>query len=390
MPQAYETLLPENAHNKQGLYIHVPFCKQRCLYCDFYSTTFGKTEQAAYTEALCAELISRKNETEGRALTSIYLGGGTPSQLSGDALTRIFQTIRGSFTIARGAEITIEANPDDVSIDFIVSLQSVGINRVSLGIQTFNDGLLKILHRRHNAEQAYEAVRLLQRSGVNNLSIDLIYGLPGQSLDAWRHDVETALRLPIKHLSAYALTYEPDTPLTQLRDAGKLQETDEETSRSSFYLLKALTEASGFEHYEISNFAKKGWRSRHNSSYWDGTPYVGCGPGAHSFDAKRTRRQNEADLHTYLASPGRPAFREEILSQDERRNEFIFTALRTNTGINLELFSRQFGPAELHKLITSATPYIRLKKLEECEGHLRLTADGLFLSDMIMSDLMTV
>ena len=390
MPRTYEAPPSENTGCKQGLYIHIPFCKQRCIYCDFYSTTCGEAEKAAFAEALCAELVSRKEEAEGRQLTTIYLGGGTPSQLSGEALTRIFSTIHSAYTFDPDAEITIEANPDDISKDFIAVLQSTGVNRVSLGIQTFNEDLLKILHRRHNASQARNAVLTLHEAGFVNLSIDLIYGLPSQSLDTWRHDIDTALRLPIKHLSAYALTYEDDTQLTRLRDIGKLKEAGEETYRTSFYLLKELAEAAGFEHYEISNFARSGWHSRHNSSYWDGSPYIGCGPGAHSFDAKRTRRENRADLRAYLNTPGAPAFREEHLSQNESRNEFVFTALRTNVGVNLELLSRQFGAAALSELLNAATPYLRFKELEERDGHLRLTPAGLFLSDMIMRDLMTV
>jgi len=250
-----------------GIYIHVPFCEKRCIYCNFYSTTRGKADREAYVQALIHEMELRRTTDR---ISSIYLGGGTPSQLDAEELAQVFEALHRLFAIDPDAEITFEANPDDIHPNKIRQLVAFGVNRVSLGVQSFDDTRLQFLNRRHNAQQAHETVLQLAAAGIDNLSLDLIYGLPGQQLCDWEQEVETALTLPVCHLSAYALTYEPATPLHRAWQRGEVQACDEELSLAMFQSLLRLTEAEGFEHYEISNFARPGRRSRHNSAYWRG------------------------------------------------------------------------------------------------------------------------
>ena len=282
-----------------GLYLHIPFCKRRCVYCDFYSTTFNDDVRANYVESLCNELSIRKSYLGTSSLQSIYLGGGTPSQLSPNELGHIFCHILKLFTLSSDCEITLEANPDDLNPDYVKALRQLPVNRISIGIQTFNDNLLNLLQRRHTGLQALQAVDLCYRYGLENISIDLIYGLPGQSLNDWNADLNAALNLPVKHLSAYSLTYEEGTRLWTMREKKEIHETDEETSLQMFNSLIDHAEQADFKHYEISNFCRKGYQAIHNSSYWKGDSYLGCGPGAHSFNGT-SRQWNKKDLPAYL------------------------------------------------------------------------------------------
>lgn len=373
---------------KTGLYIHVPFCKCRCIYCDFYSTTCGEDVRRKYVDALLAELAARQDECSGGEIATIYLGGGTPSQLTGDEIRRIFDCIRSNYTVAGDAEITFEANPDDVTDVYVGILRDAGINRVSLGLQTFDDTLLHFLHRRHTAEQARSAVRRLHDGGIGNISIDLIYGLPNQTAAQWNNDLREALRLPVRHLSAYTLMYEPSTRITRMRDRHEFDEADDEVIAGMFDDLVHRTADAGFEHYEISNFAQPGYRSRHNSSYWDGTPYIGCGPGAHSFDGYATRRCNDANLTAYCSAPGQPPHSTEHLSEAERYDEMVFTALRTKEGLSLEALESRFGAGARAELTATAAPHIAARRLQLTGHRMSLTKEGILVSDMVMSDLM--
>lgn len=370
------------------LYIHIPFCKSRCIYCDFYSTTCGAAEREAFVAALCGELRARRAYLPGgTGLGTVYLGGGTPSQLSAEELGRVMACVRETYEILPGAELTIEANPDDVSPSFVSLLRTLGFNRVSLGVQTFDDNLLRLLHRRHTAGGARRAVRLLAEGRIENLSIDLIYGLPGQGAARFRRDLEEALALPVKHLSAYALTVEEGTALEKMVRDGRAAVADEELFLEEYGMLMDAAAAAGFEHYEISNFALPGYRSRHNSAYWDGTPYLGCGPGAHSYDG-RSRRRNLPDLAAYLRSPGSPPYEEEQLSRGERFDEKVFTSLRTSAGLDLAAVEEEYGGEWLAGLLRAAAPHLAAGRLVQAGGRLRLTRRGLFVSDGVMSDLM--
>ena len=378
-----------------GLYIHVPFCQKRCIYCDFYSTTCGEVEKSQYVQALGHEIELRADYLPSRTLHTIYIGGGTPSQLSPDELEEIFNTISRTFQIAEDAEITLEANPDDVTEDFASALRELPVNRVSMGVQTFDDHLLLLLNRRHTAKEALTAVERLIRNGIQNISLDLIYGLPQQTLEQWKYDVSEALQLPIRHLSAYALIYEKGTPLFRMREEGIIKETDEDISVEMFRILMDTTEKAGMEHYEISNFAYPGWRARHNSGYWQNMYYLGCGPAAHSYNGK-SRQWNSADLEKYLAAQGNVAdanlVEQENLSQEMKFNETILKSIRTSDGLNLAQLKNDFGDTRTKQLLSTAKKYLdkRLLSLDRKHNILRLTRNGIFVSDGIMSDLMEI
>lgn len=392
-----------------GLYIHIPFCKSRCVYCDFYSTTCAE-RTGTYVKALCNEIRLRTTylQPDGDMpdIATVYLGGGTPSTLSPGMLEQIFDTVFRHYRVAPDAEITMEANPDDLTPEYLTSLRRLPVNRLSMGIQTFNDDTLRLLRRRHTAAQAIDAVRRCHEAGLDNLSIDLIYGLPGQSLADWEKDVGTALSLDVPHLSAYALIYEEGTMLWRMREQHLVQEADEELSLLMFGLLIERLSAAGYEHYEISNFARPGFRARHNSSYWQGVPYIGCGPGAHSFDG-RNRQWNLRDLSLYINKVYRCTSsndfdhaewtEQETLSKDERYNDRVITALRTCDGMDLARLRADFGNRLADYCLHCAAPHLQNGLLHRSaptpghpEGILSLTRQGLFLSDGIMSDLLSV
>ena len=376
--------------NMAGLYLHIPFCKKRCIYCDFYASTLLKHREA-YVEALCRELHERKEYLNGAPVKTIYLGGGTPSLLPLAALQQLFSTIEEVYGLAEAEEITLEANPDDLTPLYVQQLSSLPINRLSIGIQSFDDSLLHLLHRRHTAQQAIQAVQRCQEAGFHNLSIDLIYGLPNQTLVQWEGDLQQALRLDVQHISAYSLTYEERTALWKLRERQQVQEADEELSLQCFKLLMQTLKASGFEHYEISNFCRPGYHSRHNSSYWQGIPYLGCGPAAHSFDGS-SRQWNVADLTTYLQgmNEGKPVFEREELDLPTRYNEFVMTGLRTAQGIDLHQLRTLFGERLYRYFLQMAKPCLRRGFLTASADRLRFSESGLFISDDIISDLMFV
>ena len=389
-----------------GIYIHIPFCRSRCIYCGFYSTTALELRQR-YVDALCREmeirgtghLISGHSPNQGPVppISTIYLGGGTPSQLSFDQLHQLFIYINKVYDLVSPSEITIEVNPDDVTGEFAAALKQLPINRVSMGIQTFNDQRLRFLRRRHTAQQTIDAVERLRAAGIRNISIDLMYGFPGETLADWEADIDAALALNVEHLSAYCLMIEEGTPLHKMFTDDGLQYTDdypdEEMERQMYEVLIDRLEAAGYEHYEISNFARPGFRSRHNSNYWNGTPYIGLGAAAHSYDI-RSRSWNVADIRQYIEGMerGERIFEEELLDDDTRYNDIVTVALRTKEGIDLNALS------EKHRnyCMKNARRYLNdgLLELSTIRGAesptLHLTRRGLFVSDMVMSDLMMV
>ena len=413
-----------------GIYVHIPFCKSRCAYCDFFSTTRADLVED-YVAALCREIVWRRNEqlSEGTAceaaVQTIYFGGGTPSTLTPSQLMVILECIYTNYRVAPDAEVTLEMNPDDVEGErtygtassplrsnshhgkAISPLTLGSINRVSLGIQTFDDSLLSLIRRRHNAQGAINAVKRLQDAGIKNISIDLIYGLPSQTQEQWQRDLDTAFSLGVQHLSAYALSYEPGTELSRWREEGRVKEADEELSVTMYAELCRRARQAGFEHYEISNFALTGFRSRHNSSYWNGNPYLGFGPGAHSYDGNRLRRANSPDLDLYLnqwscADAGQTkkagesglsglsgkAVTVERLSDADLFDEVVMCSLRTSRGISLGAISQRFGQERLDYLLHMAAHHIQASRLVLADGRLRLSEKALMTSDDIMSDLM--
>ena len=377
-----------------GIYIHIPFCQRRCIYCDFYSTT-DADRTVSYVRALRKEFQMRKDYLHGETIETIYFGGGTPSQLSVSQLAEILDGIYSVFEVGDNAEVTIECNPDDLSEDYVRGLRSLAFNRVSMGVQSFSDEHLTRLRRRHSAEQAIYAVRCLQKSGIANISIDLIYGLPGETLSEWKSDLDKAFSLDVPHLSAYHLMYEEGTPLYKLYQQHKVSEVAEDLSVAMFETLIDKSAAAGYEHYEISNFCYPDMYSRHNSSYWHGIPYLGCGASAHSFDG-RSRQWNVASLSEYIEGieNGKLNCETEELDIYTRYNDFVMTALRTSIGLSIFQMRLQFGAELSDYCMKMARTSLSngLLEIAERDGdrYLKLSRKGIFVSDDVMSDLMWV
>lgn len=368
-----------------GIYIHVPFCQGRCIYCDFYSTTEGEEWKSRYVDALLAELRMRRDELPLARVHSIYIGGGTPSQLPARALAAILSEVCRLYPVDSDAEVTVEANPDDVTPEWLAALSHTPVNRLSMGVQSFDDALLRLIRRRHTAQQAVCAVEQAARHGVSNVSIDLIYGLPTQTMEQWQADVRQALALDVQHLSAYSLSYEEGTPLWRMLEQGRIEEADEELSLCMYEHLIDSTRAAGFTHYEISNFCRPGRHSQHNSAYWHGVPYLGFGPGAHSYDGMRTRRWNLSDLKGYVQAAGSmPPHQSEVLTDDELYDETVMTRLRTSEGLSLDLLTAAYRAY----CMAQAEPHLRAGRLEQAGSTIRLTRQGIFTSNDIISDLM--
>ena len=373
-----------------GIYIHIPFCKRRCIYCDFFSTTQSE-KKAEYVHALVRELEMRKDYVGNEEIETIYLGGGTPSQLSQEELEEIFTYIYKVYKVTLDAEITLEANPDDLTPEYVSMLRKLPINRISMGIQTFQEETLKLLHRRHTAQQAIEAFKRCREAGFKNISIDLMYGLPGETLETWEQDLQQAIDLHPEHISAYHLIYEEDTALWKLREEHQVEEADEDLSLTLFKtLIEGLTKA-GYQHYEISNFCLPGLHSRHNSSYWTGKKYLGCGPSAHSFDGI-SRQWNVSSLEKYLEGirMGQLVFEIENLDLYTRYNDFVITSIRTCWGMCLSQLRATYGETLYNYCLRMAKPHIRQGVLEIKEDTLKLTSEGIFISDGIMSDLLWI
>lgn len=366
-----------------GLYIHIPFCASRCVYCGFFSTTQLDLSQR-YVDALCKEMQCRQSQ---QIISTIYLGGGTPSQLSSQQLKQLFSYIYKVYRVDPLAEVTMECNPDDVTQQFMESLSELPVNRVSMGVQTFNNDRLRFLRRRHNADQIAPSVELLRRAGVSNISIDLMYGFPQQTLSEWLLDINKALSLDVEHLSAYALQYEEGTALYRMLEKGEVNEIDEELERQMYFELIDRLASAGYEHYEISNFARIGCRSRHNSSYWNQTPYIGLGAAAHSYDGFK-RQWNVSSLSEYLEGieSGLQHVDFEELDESTRYNDLVMTALRTCDGLSLQLLT----PQQCQYCLSMSQKYLSNGWLKLVDNHLILTREGLFVSDMIMAELMKV
>ena len=379
-----------------GLYIHIPFCESRCIYCGFYSTTSLKLRDD-YVDALCREMQMRPSKAalgNDEPIETIYLGGGTPSQLKGSQLNQIFSAIRKNYTLTENIEnieITMECNPDDVTGDFCETLKQLPVNRISMGAQTFSNERLRFLHRRHNAREVDEAITRLRNIGIRNISIDLMFGFPEESLFQWMNDIRHAIQLNVEHISAYSLMYEEGTPLYRLLEQEKIREIDEETSRRMYETLIDLLTGAGYEHYEISNFARPGFRSRHNSSYWHEVPYIGIGAAAHSYNRKQ-RSWNIENIQTYIRSisEGILPSESEQLDITTRYNDLITTALRTSDGIDLMKMEQEFGKELADRLLQEALPHISRRLMKIKDGRLSLTREGLYISDDVMSDFMIV
>lgn len=373
-----------------GVYVHIPFCASRCSYCDFYSTLKLETAGSHYVDALIGEAVLRRCELHGEAVRTLYLGGGTPSQLPLPLLSRLVEGLRGALDLHGVEEFTIEANPDDVTPEWCAALPALGVNRVSMGVQSFEDRILRAIGRRHTSQQVVKAVENLHDVGIGNISLDLIYGLPGQTLDSWAESVDQAIALAPRHVSAYWLTYEPGTRLWRQREQGEVAEVPEDVCIAMYHLLVKRLQEAGFEHYEISNFSLPGYHSRHNSSYWDGTPYLGLGAAAHSYD-RNVRRSNPHDLHAYISciAAGKTACIEEEMTLWERYDERVMLSLRTASGMDVECLRQEFGDELAGHFLHEVQRHIAAGNIRR-EGDSRyvLTTDGILLSDSVMHDLM--
>jgi len=373
-----------------GIYIHIPFCKKRCTYCDFY-TEVAPQFIPTIIDSIVKELYFRRKYLNDALIHTIYFGGGTPSILKEVDFERIFDTIYDIYTVADSAEITFEANPDDLTPDFLKSIHSLPFNRISIGIQSFDDTDLKRINRRHTGIQAKEAVKAAQEAGFSNISIDLIYGLPFQTLAAWEQQLDQAFQLQVQHISAYGLTYEEGTVLWKQREEGKLETVGEETMIKMYELLVRKMNENGFEAYEISNFAQKGYRSRHNTSYWKQQPYIGVGPSAHSYDGV-SRQWNISSMTKYAKAITDQTifFEREELSLNDRYNDFVMVSLRTSDGLDIELLEETFGSELKSYCLKNIKPFIDTQKAYFSDGILRLTADGIQISNLILIELMSV
>lgn len=370
-----------------GIYIHIPFCKQRCRYCAFYSSTINDARKK-YIAAVCREISMRHIYIIGDRIDTIYFGGGTPSMLDEQDLSDILHCIKEHHDIATDAEITLEGNPDDLTPEYLAMLHRVGINRLSIGVQSLNDERLAMLGRRHNADRARQAVHDARAAGFNNISIDLMFALPDSTCDEWQHTLDSAIKLKPSHISAYNLTYEEGTALHRSVALGKTIPVSEEENLAQFDILIDTMERNGFRHYEISNFALPGFESRHNSSYWNDTPYIGCGAAAHSYNGE-SRQWNISDVYGYIQGIecGHPRFEIEHLSETEKYNDAILTRLRTTDGLPLDWFKQKFSDCLNEYMLREAQPHIAAGHLKESCGHIALTRNGIFISDAIMRDL---
>ena len=373
-----------------GIYLHIPFCKTKCHYCDFYKST-NLAAKHDFLLALKQEISMRKGELGDEAIHSIYFGGGTPSVLKVSEINELIQFVYDSFFIVSDAEITLEANPDDLTPVFLKDLRNTPVNRLSIGTQSFADNDLKCMNRRHSSQQAVDSVKAAQKAGFKNISIDLIYGLPNQTLQQWQQNIEIAISLDVQHISAYHLTYHEGTVFYDYLKTGKIKELPDQLSFDQFALLKSKLEEAGFEHYEISNFARNGLYSRHNRAYWERKSYLGFGPSAHSFNQK-TRRWNISSLNTYLHNLKNdlPYWEYENLSLQDQYNDFMITSLRTMWGISDRYLVQNFGQKFALHLKNEIQTFLDSGHVVFENGSYRLNTEGLFISDKIMEQLIWV
>ncbi len=373
-----------------GIYIHIPFCRQKCYYCDFYKTV-NTTLKPKFLLSLKAEAKVRKNYLRNEAVETIYFGGGTPSVLEAGELADILKHLNQLFEVQENAEITFEANPDDLTPAYLEAIKQAGINRLSVGIQAFQNRHLQKMNRRHDASQAIEAIHNAAKIGFNNISVDLIYGLPGLTETEWEDSLNQVFDLPVQHLSAYHLTYHEGTAFYTWLKKGTLRELSETESVNQFEILIDKAALAGFEQYEISNFARNELYSQHNTSYWQGKKYLGLGPSAHSFD-QQSRGWNTSHIESYIKAidNGLAFSEEEILSEKDRYNEYILTRIRTKWGVSLTAINELFGEEMKSYFLTQLAKYAQAGLVNLENDRITLPRKGLFVSDEIMTDLMII
>ncbi|MBX2924438.1 MAG: radical SAM family heme chaperone HemW [Chitinophagaceae bacterium] len=370
-----------------GIYIHIPFCRQACSYCNFHFSTSVRLKNDLIG-ALLKEIELTLPFESNEIIETVYLGGGTPSLLEAIELDSLFSVLQSKYTIAPGAEITLESNPDDISPSQLHTWKRTGINRLSIGIQSFFEEDLIWMNRAHTAKQALDCIPMAQDAGFNNISIDLIYGTPTLPDERWQWNVEKVIDLGVPHISCYALTVEPKTALQQFIHKHKMQDIDQEQQARQFLQLINWLNNAGYEHYEISNFSLAGKRSRHNTSYWKGKPYYGFGPSAHSFNGTNTRSWNIANNALYIKSvnEGLVPAEKEILTATQQLNEYIMTSLRTMEGINISTIEKKYGQIKSEQLLKTAGPFLNDRIVIE-DNHLKLTNQGKLFADGLAATL---
>jgi len=372
-----------------GLYIHIPFCKKACHYCNFHFSTSDKNRQAVL-KSICLELEMRAQELQSMPVASIYFGGGTPSMLNDDELGAIFQVIEANYQVLPYAEITLEANPDDLSLKKITQLAVTPINRLSIGVQSFFEADLKLMNRAHTAKESLESLKIAQ-TYFDNITIDLLYGMPQMSNVRWEENLQIAFDLKLNHLSCYALTVEPKTALAHFIKTAQHPPLNDAVAAQHFQTLVTATANAGFTHYEVCSFGKPGYFSKHNRSYWLGKPYLGVGPSAHSFDGKK-RSWNVSNNKQYINTIAKNELplTSELLTPENRFNEYIMTGLRTIWGVSLKRIEEEFGLGVQTSLLNNAHGYLASETLKIENAYLKITPKGQFLSDGIASDLFIV
>jgi len=368
-----------------GIYYHIPFCKRICTYCDFYKCADLRLVDPLLA-AMHDELEARRGETDGEPIRTRYFGGGTPSLLPAESIRGLLEHTAALFDCTAVEETTLEANPDDLDGAYLDALLEAGVDRLSIGIQSFDDDCLRLMNRRHTAAQAVDAVRAARRAGFRNLTIDLIFGVPGFGGESLRRSLDTAVGLGVQHVSAYHLTVEPDTALGRMAARGRFTPVDEAVSEAEFGMIHRTLAAAGFEHYEISNYALPGFRARHNAAYWHGAKYLGIGPAAHSFDG-RERRWNVASVSAYI--DGAPGGSERLTKQD-RINEYLLTRLRTSEGIDLCAFAARFGAQRYDRLLRDARPALEAGNLRRENGRLAIPPERFLVSDAVIETLFEI
>ena len=370
-----------------GIYLHIPFCKRKCHYCNFFSVPSLKRKDL-FLEALHREIIAQKDYLKKEIIRTIYFGGGTPSMLAKDEIENVLEILNKNYQVSSEAEITLEANPDDLSMKKLGELAKTSINRLSIGVQSFFDEDLHYLNRVHNAEEALRSVPNAQDLGISNISIDLIYGIPGLTMSKWEDNLEQFFNLNIPHLSAYSLTVEPNTALDVLIRKKKAEPVNEKESINHFKTLIRQTKANEYVHYEISNFAKKGFYSKHNSLYWMGGNYLGLGPSAHSYNGE-SRQWNVSNLAKYLQliNVSRQVFEKEKLSEIQRFNEYVMTSIRTSWGCNIDFIKNNFGKPYCNHIIKASSKHIKSEHIKQQHHILYLTDQGKLFADGIAADL---
>jgi len=370
-----------------GIYLHIPFCKQACHYCDFHFSTSLKTKEQ-FLHALAKEMILRKNELENKKIETIYFGGGTPSILDTDEIKKIIEVIFNTYSVTPNAEITLEANPDDLTAKKLTELKQTVINRFSIGVQSFFQDDLLYMNRAHNAQEAERAIKTAQDTGFENITIDLIYGTPTLTNEKWVKNLQKAIEFKVPHISSYALTVEEKTPLKALIQSKKLANTDENKIADQFMVLTETLTKNNFEHYEISNFAQEGFQSKHNSSYWSGKPYIGFGPSAHSYNGTNKRRWNIANniLYSNNITEGKVFYEEENLSDVDRFNEFVMTRIRLKEGIGLNIINEVFGSDFKNHILNEISAWDPVWYAVH-NNFLSLSNEGKIISDRLASQL---